>query len=68
MERLLTATEVAEVMRTTVGTLHYWRSVPTRAPEGFPLGAKFGSKLLWRESEINAYVENRFEQADAATA
>jgi predicted DNA-binding transcriptional regulator AlpA len=63
MERLLTTEEVAELMRTTVGTLHYWRSVPTRAPDGFPLGAKFGSKVLWRESEINAYVANRFESA-----
>jgi hypothetical protein len=62
-DRLLTAAEVADRLRTTVGTLHYWRSVPAKAPKGFPLGGRLGSKAVWREADVTRYVDGLFDES-----
>ena len=49
--RYLTTTEVAELLRTSPGTVRYWR----HAKSG-PKGVKVGRRVLYAEHELNAWL------------
>ena len=56
---LLTISEAAEVLRAPVATLRYWRHIGT-GPHSFRLGRR----VLYRRSDLDAWVEARRGQAD----
>ena len=60
MERLLTITEAAEELRTSVETLRYWRG----RGEG-PLGFRLGRRIVYRESDLTNWVDSQREAASA---
>ena len=50
MEQLLTTNEVAELYRTSPGTVRYWRHI------GYgPKGRKVGRRVLYERSEVEAF-------------
>ena len=49
---LLTITEAAELLRTPVATLRYWRHLGT-GPRSFRLGRR----VLYRHDDLQAWVE-----------
>lgn len=55
MDRLLTLDEVAELTRLPVATLRYFRACKTGPP-----AAKLGRRLVYRESEVLAWVDDQF--------
>jgi excisionase family DNA binding protein len=55
---LLTVTEAAELLRTPVGTLRYWRHLKT-GPRSFRLGRR----VLYRRDELLAWVDLQHSQA-----
>ncbi len=54
--RLLTTTEVAERLRAPIATLRYWRSIGTG-----PRGCKIGKRVLYRECDVDAWVEEQMQ-------
>ena len=59
MEKLLTLPEAAEALRTPVDTLRYWRATGA-GPRGF----KVGRRVLYREDDVIAWLdEQRTAQA-----
>ena len=50
---LLTTDEVAQMLRTTPGTMRWYASVG-RGPEGFRLGRR----RVYRRADVEAYIEN----------
>jgi DNA-binding transcriptional MerR regulator len=56
VEKLLTITEAAEALRTPVETLRYWRSIGVG-----PQGCKLGRRLVYRESDVAAFVAERID-------
>lgn len=57
-----TTAEVAQRYRTSPGTVRYWR----HAGIG-PRGTKFGTKVLYRESELQRWEQER-EAAESGAA
>ena len=55
---LLTITEAAEVLRTPVATLRYWRHLGP-GPRSFRLGRR----VLYRRDDIHAWIDARREAA-----
>src|SRR3712207_1551690 len=55
---LLTITEAAEVLRTPVATLRYWRHLGT-GPRSFRLGRR----VLYRRDDLQAWIDARREAA-----
>ena len=55
---LLTITEAAEVLRTPVATLRYWRHLGT-GPRSFRLGRR----VLYRRDDLRAWIDARREAA-----
>ena len=53
-DRLLTITEVAEILRVPVGTLRYWRHLGT-GPESF----KLGRGIRYSLSEVQRWLNER---------
>jgi excisionase family DNA binding protein len=53
-DRLLTITEVAEILRVPVGTLRYWRHLGT-GPESF----KLGRGIRYLRSEVQQWLNER---------
>lgn len=53
-ERFLTTAEVAERYRTTPSTVRYWRHSRVG-----PRGVKFGTRVLYRESELIRWEKER---------
>ena len=51
-DRLLTITEVADLVRKPVATMRWWRHVGT-GPHSF----KIGRDVLYRESDVLAWIE-----------
>ncbi len=49
---LLTITEAAEVLRTPVATLRYWRHLGT-GPRSFRLGRR----VLYRRDDLHAWID-----------
>ncbi len=55
MDALLTLEEAAERLRTPVSTLRFWRYQSTG-----PKSARIGRRVLYRESDISAWIEARY--------
>ncbi len=51
---LLTITEAAEVLRTPVATLRYWRHLGT-GPRSFRLGRR----VVYRRDDLHAWIDSR---------
>jgi predicted DNA-binding transcriptional regulator AlpA len=56
MEKLMNINEVAEYLRAPVETLRWWRMQGT-GPQGF----KLGRRIMYREADVEAWVEQRFK-------
>lgn len=55
MTRLHTIREVSERTRVPVDTLRYWRHLGTG-----PESAKLGRRIVYRESDVDAFVAAQF--------
>ena len=51
---LLTITEAAELMRTPVATLRYWRHIGT-GPKGF----RMGRRVLYKATDVREWIDAR---------
>ena len=60
-ERLLTVPEVAEMTRLPEATLRWFRHEGTKGPKSF----KLGRRIVYRESDVLAWIENAFAAEDA---
>lgn len=60
MDKLLRIEDVAEMTGIPVNTWHYWRSTGKG-----PRPAKLGRRLVWRESQINSWIDEQFELANS---
>ena len=60
---LLTTAEVAELTRTPVGTLRYWRFC-NMGPKSF----KLGRRVLYRATELEAWLSEQEHAEDKARA
>lgn len=49
---LLTLGEVAEMTRTTPGTLRWWRHLGTRGPKSF----RIGRRVMYRRGDVDAWL------------
>jgi excisionase family DNA binding protein len=59
-EILLTAQEVAERLKVPVKTLHQWRK------NGWgPQGKKLGVRVVFREKDVDAWIQDQFEKEEA---
>jgi predicted DNA-binding transcriptional regulator AlpA len=63
VEKLLTMTEVAEALITPVETLRYWRQIGYGPPS-----CKLGRRVVYRESEVAAFVAQRMEAESPTSA
>lgn len=63
MERLLTIKEVSEMLGYTQDT--QYRFVRSLRKKGLLAGAKIGNKLMFRRSDVEAYIENQFKIQNA---
>ena len=62
MEPLLTPEEVAERLRRPVATVRFWRA------RGIgPKGARVGGRVLYRESDVEKWLDEQFSK-DASVA
>jgi predicted DNA-binding transcriptional regulator AlpA len=61
MVKLLTSQEVAAQLRVPVKTLHHWR----RDGKG-PKGKKMGVRVVYREEDVQAWLDAQFDEGDAA--
>jgi predicted DNA-binding transcriptional regulator AlpA len=52
VDRYLTTEEVAEHFRTVAATVRYWRYIG-KGPKSF----KVGKRVLYRESDVNAWAD-----------
>lgn len=58
MEKLLRIEAVAEILDRTEATLRYWRHI------GYgPKSAKLGRRVVYRESDVEAWVDAQFDSA-----
>jgi predicted DNA-binding transcriptional regulator AlpA len=55
MRKLLTTTEVAQLLRRPIGTLRYWRHIG----EG-PRSVKIGKAVMYDADEVDAWVDRHF--------
>ncbi|WP_062518536.1 helix-turn-helix transcriptional regulator [Demequina gelatinilytica] len=60
MPKLLTITEVAEMLRTSPNTINYWIYKGTG-----PKSIKVGRRRLWSEADVLAWLEARREPVGA---
>ena len=58
MSELLTTDDAAQTLRSNVHTLAYWRATG----QG-PAWAKIGRRVVYRRTDIEAFVEARFAEA-----
>lgn len=63
--RLLTMEEVAERTRLPLATLRYYR---TLNPRKGPASAKLGRSVVYRESDVEAWIAEQFEADQARSA
>lgn len=61
MDRYLTTDDVAEIARTSPATVRYWRHCGTG-----PLAGKVGRRVLYRESDVTAWLDQRFDSPRGA--
>lgn len=64
-ERLLRVDEVAEWTGVSENTLRYWRSLAQgENPQHVgPPSAKFGKRIVYRESDVQEWIDAQFEKA-----
>lgn len=55
---IMTQDEVAELLRTPVNTLRYWRKV-TKGPRSF----KIGTRVAYRRADVDAWLEAQYNAA-----
>jgi excisionase family DNA binding protein len=55
MDQYLTTADVAEQLRTPVATVRYWRSAGSGPPS-----AKIGKRVLYSQSDLDAWVKAKF--------
>lgn len=55
---LLTIDEAAEVLRTPVSTLRYWRHMNKG-----PRAARIGGRLMYRQADLEQWLTDQFDQA-----
>lgn len=55
-DKLLTITEVAELTRLPEATLRWFRHEGTKGPKS----AKLGRRVVYREADVLAWIENAF--------
>lgn len=58
MEKLLTLAQVSQILGSDDPKGRYVRELRKK---GILPGAKFGNKLLFKESEVERFVENQFK-------
>lgn len=58
-ERLLYVDEVAEILRKSPASLRYM----VHKNEDVPRSAKIGGRRMWRESDVIAWLDAKFEEA-----
>lgn len=58
MDKLLRVEDVAGLTGVPVGTLRYWRHAGTG-----PQSAKFGRRIVYRESDVQAWIDAQFAGA-----
>lgn len=63
MDRLLTLDEVAKMTRLPVATLRYFRHCSTG-----PKSAKLGRRVMYRESDVQRWIDEQFAAADPTPA
>jgi excisionase family DNA binding protein len=51
---LLTITEAADILRTPVNTLRYWRQLGTG-----PASFRIGRHVVYRRSDVLAWIDNQ---------
>ena len=61
MDALLTQAEVAERLRRPVATLRFWRHKGTG-----PRSANVGGRVLYREANVEAWLEEKFNAPQGA--
>lgn len=61
MDALMTPAEVAERVRRPVATVKFWRATHVG-----PKSARIGGRVLYRESDVEAWIEEQFSAEDAA--
>jgi DNA-binding transcriptional MerR regulator len=61
MDALLTPVEVAERLRRPVATVRYWRAVGIG-----PKSANVGGRVLYRASDVEAWLEEKFNLPQGA--
>jgi predicted DNA-binding transcriptional regulator AlpA len=61
MDALLTPAEVAERLRRPVATVRYWRAMGIG-----PKSANVGGRVLYRRSDVEAWVEEKFNAPQGA--
>lgn len=57
---ILTTAEAAEMLRTPVGTLRYWRHQGT-GPKSFKLGQK---RVAYMRDDVEAWLKEQYEGGD----
>ncbi|MBM7518303.1 helix-turn-helix transcriptional regulator [Nocardioides nitrophenolicus] len=64
-ERLLRIAQVAEWIGVSENTLRYWRQLAQGDhPQSVgPPSAKFGKRIVYRESDVQAWIDAQFEKA-----
>jgi DNA-binding transcriptional MerR regulator len=60
MDALLTPAEVAERVRRPIATVRFWRATGTG-----PKSANVGGRVLYRESDVEKWVEAQFAKESA---
>jgi hypothetical protein len=58
MDALLTPAEVAERVRRPIATVRFWRATGIG-----PKGANVAGRVLYRESDVEAWIEDQFSEA-----
>ena len=69
-ERLLRVEQVAEWTGVSANTLRYWRHLSTNpnAEERVQVGpksAKLGRRIVYRESDVQSWLDAQFDEAPA---
>ena len=60
MNELLTTVEAAELLRSNTNTLAFWRN----QKQG-PVWAKLGRRVVYRRSDVDAFIAMSFENSKA---
>lgn len=61
MDRYLTTEDVAEIARASASTVRYWRHMGTG-----PRSARVGRRVLYRETDVAAWLDQRFSNPRSA--